>query len=98
MELKSKELVDVIDACGKNGVSQIKLGDIEITFNGFVKVLESDYPEFAAKVGNTVVADPNFQYQQDLESGYQDDEELLILDPAAYEDKLLKGELENNQD
>ena len=97
MELKSEELVNIINACGKNGVNCIKIGDIDIEFNGFVKVLETDYPEMVDGTEKIVMTDPNFKAQQDVEKELEDIEELLILDPAAYEERLLKGDLEESE-
>jgi hypothetical protein len=88
-----KDLVKIIDACGKNGVSSFKMGDVEIIFNGFVIHAESDYPD---KVDN-VIKDPNFDAQQDFEEGIQEDDLLMINDPLQYEEKLLRDELEDEE-
>ena len=97
MEMKASELEKIINACGKNGVSNIKIGEIEINFNGFVKVLESDYPKMVEGAEKIAVTDPNFERQQEVEKELEDIEELLILDPVAYEEKLLKNELEDQE-
>jgi len=97
MEMKPADLIKVLDACGKNGVNHIKIGDIEVNFNGFVKVLESDYPEVVSGSEKIAVTDPNFEAQQEIERELEETEELLILDPVAYEEKLLKGQLEESE-
>ena len=33
MDIKADELVNIINACGKNGVSSVKIGEIELAFN-----------------------------------------------------------------
>ena len=91
MDIKADELVNIINACGKNGVSSVKIGEIELAFNGFVFQTESDYPVTADKVDKVVTTDPNFQNQLDLEKGLEDDEQLMLLDPAGYEEKLLSS-------
>lgn len=96
MELKSKELIDIINACGKNGVNHIKIGEIDIEFNGFVKVLESDYPSMVEPVDKIVNVDPNFEAQTEAEQEIEDTENLMILDPARWEEKLMKDELEES--
>jgi len=97
MEMKSEDLVKILDACGKNGVNSIKIGEIEIEFNGFVKVLESDYPNTVDSVDKIAVTDPNFAAQEEVEQEIEDTEELMILDPARWEEKLMKNELEDSE-
>lgn len=97
MEIKPSELVEIINACGKNGVSHFKSGEIDIGFNGFVIQTESDYPKVAEQVDKVVVADPNFELQERIEEESDDTELMMITDPAAYEEQLLKGQLENSE-
>lgn len=97
MDIDGKEIVKVIEACGKSGVSQFKCGELEISFNGFVIQKESDYPVKIDQVADSVVSDPNFGLQNDYEVDGEDMETLMITDPAAYEEKLFKNELEESQ-
>lgn len=96
MEMKSEDLVTIINACGKNGVNSIKIGEIEIEFNGFVKVLESDYPNMVEPVDKIAVTDPNFAAQEEAEQEIEETENLMIMDPARWEEKLMKDELEDS--
>tara|TARA_R110002012_G_scaffold206311_2_gene376029 strand:+ start:1191 stop:1499 length:309 start_codon:yes stop_codon:yes gene_type:complete len=96
MELKSDDLINIINACGKNGVNCIKIGEINIEFNGFVKVLESDYPDIVEPVDKIAVTDPNFIAQQEAEQEIEDTENLMIMDPVRWEEKLMKDELEDS--
>ena len=98
MEVKPTDLVKIIEACGKTGVSSFKMGEIEINFNGFVIQTESDYPKQVEGVDKITQVDPNFQNQQEFEEGLEDDAELMILHPSLYEEQLLKGNLEDNED
>lgn len=97
MTIESKELVKIIEACGKNGVSHFKAGEVEIQFNGFVKHSEKDYPTSVEPVSQIVNVDPNFELQQNSEVEADDTENLMITDPAAYEAALFKDELEPSE-
>lgn len=97
MNIESKELVKIIEACGKNGVSHFKAGEVEIQFNGFVKHTETDYPSKVDQVSHTVKVDPNFNLQQESEIEADDTENLMITDPAAYEESLFKDQLEDSE-
>lgn len=92
----NKDIVKIIEACGKNGVSQIKMGDIEITFNGLVIQTEKDYPVKVGQVGNNVQVDPNLKMQEQYEMANEEDEHLLITDPAAYEESLFQNKMEDS--
>ena len=97
MTIESKELVKIIEACGKNGVSHFKAGEVEIQFNGFVKHDEKDYPNKVESISQNVKVDPNFELQQQSEVEADDTENLMITDPAAYEESLFKDELEPSE-
>lgn len=92
----NKDLVEIIEACGKNGVSHIKMGDVEITFNGFVIQTESDYPTKVEPVGQNIQVDPNLKIQQDYEEISDEIEHQIITDPYEYEQSLFKDELEDS--
>lgn len=96
MEFKASEIVKIIDACGKSGVSSFKMGELEMVFNGFVIQTESDYPKKADQVERLVVADPNFQLQQEFELDNEESEHLIISDPLAYEEKLMNGDFQES--
>lgn len=96
MDIDGKEIVKIIEACGKSGVSQFKCGEIEISFNGFVIQKESDYPVKMSQVEKVAITDPNFDLQTNYETDSEDMETLMITDPAAYEEKLFKDELEES--
>ncbi len=89
------EIEKIIEACGKNGVSSFKMGDLEIRFNGFVFQTEKDYPNTVEPITENVKVDPKFQDQHDYEVGSDEFENLMVTDPAAYEEALLKNELED---
>lgn len=97
MEIKAADLIKIIDACGKNGVSNFKCGEIEIGFNGFVIQTQKDYPEMVESVKEHVVADPNFELQEKVESESLNAELLMITDPAEYEKLFLEGKLEESE-
>ena len=67
MDIKASELIEVINACGKNGVSSFKCGEVEILFNGFVIQTENDYPKMVENVDKLVTTDPNFKLQEEIE-------------------------------
>lgn len=95
--LKSSDLVKIIEACGKNGVSNFKAGDIEIQFNGFVKHSEKDYPTKVEPILQNVQVDPNFGIQESSEVEANETENLVITDPLAYEEAIFKDELEESE-
>lgn len=97
MSIESKELVKIIEACGKNGVTHFKAGDVEIQFNGFVKHSEKDYPVIVDPVTRNVNVDPNFELQQKSETEADETENLIITDPSAYEEALFGNELEPSE-
>lgn len=97
MDIESKDLVKIIEACGKVGVSRFKCTDIEIEFNGFVKFDEKDYPSKVESVLENVNVDPNFMNQQEYEIASDAIEDLLVTDPVAYEETLFKDELEPSE-
>lgn len=95
--MKANELVKIINACAKGGVSSYKNGDVHITFNGFVIQTERDYPEMVESPERVVVKDPNFDLQTEMELDHQDMEDLMILDPAGYEEKLMNDQLQESE-
>lgn len=97
MEMKGTDLIKVIDACGKNGVSHIKIGDVEISFNGFVIQTESDYPKVAQQVDEVVTTDPNFDLQERVEVEGNDTEMMMLNDPLGYEEAVMRNELEDSE-
>jgi hypothetical protein len=97
MDLKAKELVEIINACGKNGVSHIKIGEIDMKFNGFVIHTETDYPKNVAKISDShVPVDPNFDHQVNFENAEEEMESLMVTDPAAYEEALFALQLDDS--
>lgn len=97
MDIKASELVEIINACGKNGVSHFKCGEIDIGFNGFVIQTENDYPEVVEKVDKVVTTDPNFKLQEDLEVAGDEVELMMITDPAGYEELINSNQLEESE-
>lgn len=95
--MENKDLVKVIEACGKNGVSTFKFGEIEINFNGFVNCTEKDYPSRIDGVSDNIIVDPKFEDQQNYEEHGDVIENLLLTDPVAYEEALFKDELEPSE-
>lgn len=96
MTIESKDLVKIIETCAKSGVSHFRSGDIEIQFNGFVKHSEKDYPTKVEPIFQNVAVDPNFELQEKSEIEADDTENLMITDPAAYEEALFRDELETS--
>ena len=95
--MNPETLVKVIDACGKNGVSQFKSGNIRIEFNGFVNHTKADYSLKVAPIGENVKVDPNFRAQESVEAAAEDTESLIITDPQAYEEGLFRNEFEDSE-
>lgn len=88
-----EEIVKIIEACGKNGVSHFKMGEVEINFNGFVKHTKSDYAEKVESITESeVIVDPNLQAQVNYELQQEEVENLLITDPLAYEELMMNSD------
>ncbi len=95
--MKYNELAKIIEACGKNGVTHFKMGDIEMTFNGVVIHSEKDYSSTVENIGQDVQIDPNIKRQEEYEIASDEHEHLLVTDPLAYEEMLLKGDMEESE-
>jgi len=90
--MKSSEICKIIESCGQYGVSSIKMGDIEISFNGFVKHYKEDYPEKVNPVEESVIADPKLEEQLHYEMAQDVIENLAVTDPLAYEEMMANKE------
>ena len=96
--VQNKDLVKIIEACGKNGVLRFKKGDVDIVFNGFVIQNETDYAEVVPQIKeNREAVDPKFVEQHRYEEQSEEMEHLLVTDPAAYEEELFKDNLEDSE-
>ena len=83
-----KELVAIIKACGENGVTFFKQGDIEIRFGNHVEEKPmAVHPQFL----RPIEIDAKFE-QEEKDLTRQDVmENLVVEDPELYEEMLAQG-------
>ena len=94
--MDGKDLVKIIEACGKNGVTLFKQGDLEMHFNGFVNYNEKDYSNRVDQIRDVKSIDPKFEEQFDFDMSREEDADLILEDPAKYEEYIYKEYLEDN--
>lgn len=87
--LNLKNFIDLIDACGKNGVTKLKLGDFEVEFSGSQTIVQ---PEHMV----TPISSSEFDFDKEIEDNEDkveevDLEELKLSDPIEYE-RYISGE------
>ena len=104
-ELSSEFICDIIDACGRNGVADLILGDLELSFFNPNPVPRADERVGLPNDVYNPYATPDGQQAPPNASKNQVDQELLqeiqrsqqmIDDPVGFEnemvDKLFRGE------
>ncbi len=82
LTINSKHLCELIKACSEAKVSEFKLGDLHITFNGAKS--PNNLTDVANNPNNglrSVPLEPVNDRDQELEN-------LMITDPAAYEEMV----------
>lgn len=101
--LSSQEVDAIIRSCRENGVTSLKVRDLEITFSQPVKVSEDKKPtpEVSVPVPEMTDAEIKIKNREALEHDEVSLKEdrianLLITDPLKYEQMLLDGELEDD--
>jgi hypothetical protein len=101
MNFTTKDICEIIDACGKSGVLEFNYQDLRITFQAR-KNDGQEEPYYQSPGPVTEIASNKFDeriIQQD-ELAVKDDELALmrIEDPLAYERLLMTRELETEGD
>jgi len=84
-KLSGLDVVTILEACSKHGVSMFKYGQLEITFNG--------WPTFASKSQVQLTPEGGAPEVPTVEPVKEDPtlDELFLEDPSAYEDALLRA-------
>jgi len=85
-------LAKIIEVCGQNGVAQIKIGDIEITFSGYVASQSPNFPEKVNRIEENPSVDPNFEFEDRADNVSREADIMMIEDPLAYEESLARGD------
>lgn len=91
----------ILESCAKHGVSQLKLGPLEVAFGGPIQSLEQIPPPGAAQPAtspeNVIQAqhteERNAHEEQEVATREQQVAELLITDPYLAEQLAAQGEL-----
>lgn len=101
--LTSTEVVEIIDACSKNGVYTLEFGDLKLTLGKVpsdpMYMSPDVYYEqpLPAKLDTTGEMEHNEEdTKQSAEELADIMEELKLTDPVAYEDIQLNGEILND--
>jgi hypothetical protein len=95
MELDTRGIVQVIQACAKGGVSSFKLNGLEITFSKNSCTMGTEPQGIIGPPSPTVDYKPVSAEDEALIKQIHS-EELLISDPLAYENSAL-GEDESDE-
>jgi hypothetical protein len=91
----------ILESCAKHGVSQLKLGPLEVAFGGPIQSLAQIQPPGATQPAtspeNVIQAqhteERNAQEEQEVAARESQVAELLITDPYLAEQLAEKGEL-----
>lgn len=99
LELNGEDLLKLIEACGKSGVSHLKLGkDIELTFGGQATPTEVPTISQANELAEKAIEVESFA-EAEAELRKERLESMKLEDPARFEQLLASGDLvdeENN--
>lgn len=88
----SKEIVQIIKACGENGVKKFKQGDLEIIFGQEESAVQKDpTPVWHPSLLKPIEVDPLFEKEQIERTREEEMENLMISDPELYEELLAEG-------
>ena len=92
-ELDSKSICDIIKTCSKCNVTNFKYGDLEFSFyiDEYNKIAEKEFSSIDPLEALETEVQVTESMKKDKE--LEDLEELMMLDPIAYEEKMLEGEL-----
>lgn len=97
--LKSGEICAIIKACSENGVTELKFGDLQVSFK--LKKPEPIEPELTTEIPATEIAEAIQQSSADAlekeELQTRDDEleHMLVENPRRYEELMAQGDLES---
>ena len=84
----AKDICAIIKACSQNSVKSLKLGSLDIAFERGVPSFEYDMPVVDTKVE---VGEPRMDLteEQRREIEYAERQELLAMNPVAYEQAVV---------
>ena len=98
----AKDLCSILEACSQTGVSQLKLGSLEVSFGGPITkfelalapgpIIPATSPENVIQAQHT--EERNAHEEQEVAAREQQVAELLITDPYLAEKLAAQGEFE----
>lgn len=101
MSIDLKDLPKVIRACKANGVTELKIGDVEIKFAA-VGSAEPEIPVLEAQRIPTPeelkAAESAALLQRNVEQNEEELAHMHIEDPSGFEQRLIEREFENSGD
>lgn len=100
MELKSKEICEIIKAAEKANVNFLEYGSLKLDFGPKRNETQTSQPSNASQVNQATpekIESIREQSNVELQIRQAEDniEELMLTDPERYEDMLANGELED---
>lgn len=95
-KLPTRDVLKLIAACNKNGVTKFKLGDLEINLERANKLAqESQVP--TATIPENIPQNTQLSFPESAESRLEQEKEdiamMLIEDPLEMESRIARGEL-----
>jgi len=98
-KLTAKEMESLLKACARAGVSRLKMPGLEVEFRGAVEnaVKKSDEGGTLEESGTLESVEAQGVAQGELEIREDQVETLLIADPVEFEQRLVQGELEEDE-
>jgi restriction endonuclease Mrr len=103
-ELNVKDVCEIIAACATNGVSMLKYGTLEVQFKESrtpcKEKIEDQHIELTSQGPEKEVPPMSPEVLQKIEQDMKQAEleQMLINDPAQFEELISAGEIDNEED
>lgn len=101
--LSASDVCAIIEACGKNKVANLKFGGLDIQMDlkpliedALASYMPTSVPEAAISEEQRKQAE-KAHLQRELAAAAVEQEELILSDPAKYEELVLQGALDEDE-
>lgn len=95
--LKTADIASILEACRKNGVAKLKLGDLEVEFGPAVELIQTPVPMYppGTEIPGAKIETPK-EILREEEAAYKADRlaMMFIEDPVEAERLIQNGEAE----
>jgi len=95
--MASEDICRIIEQCGKTGVSVLKYGPLEISFDVVRTSVESPYPEIENSAEKSREIHQTTILQQEIETKEDMLSRLQIEDPVELEKLIMSGDLNDSE-